>query len=165
MHQPPGFVDRTHPDFVCRLRKSLYGLKQAPRSWYHRFAMFISSKGFQSVASDQSLFVYRRGNNIAYMQLYVDDIVLTASKYTFLNSIIHTLSAEFAMTKLGRLHHFLGIQVIHTTRGLFLSQSQYVNTILERANMTDCNAVATLVETTSKLNATAGKPLKNDTLY
>lgn len=130
MHQPPDFVDRTHPDFVCRLRKSLYGLTQTPRAWYHRFATFISSKGFQSAASYQSLFVYRSGNNIAYLLLYVDGIILTASTDTFLKSIIQTLSAEFAMIDLGHLHHFLGIQVIHTTRGLVLSQSQYVNTIL-----------------------------------
>nr|GEX20782.1 ribonuclease H-like domain-containing protein [Tanacetum cinerariifolium] len=30
MHQPPGFVDPTHPNHVCLLQKSLYGLKQAP---------------------------------------------------------------------------------------------------------------------------------------
>ncbi|GKG12893.1 ribonuclease H-like domain-containing protein, partial [Tanacetum coccineum] len=34
MHQPPGFVDTTHPDYVCHLQHSLYGLKQAPRAWF-----------------------------------------------------------------------------------------------------------------------------------
>ncbi|GJX47076.1 ribonuclease H-like domain-containing protein [Tanacetum coccineum] len=29
MHQPPGFVDFAHPDYVCHLQRSLYGLKQA----------------------------------------------------------------------------------------------------------------------------------------
>ncbi|GAA0183069.1 transmembrane signal receptor [Lithospermum erythrorhizon] len=32
MYQPIGFRDPTHPDYVCKLRKSLYGLKQAPRT-------------------------------------------------------------------------------------------------------------------------------------
>ncbi|GJW65038.1 ribonuclease H-like domain-containing protein [Tanacetum coccineum] len=32
MHQPPGFWDSTHPDYVCLLQRSLYGLKQAPRA-------------------------------------------------------------------------------------------------------------------------------------
>ncbi|GJR62356.1 ribonuclease H-like domain-containing protein [Tanacetum coccineum] len=29
MHQPPGFWDYVHPDYVCLLQRSLYGLKQA----------------------------------------------------------------------------------------------------------------------------------------
>ncbi len=33
MEQPPGYVDQTHPNLVCRLKKTLYGLKQAPRAW------------------------------------------------------------------------------------------------------------------------------------
>ncbi|GJR24574.1 ribonuclease H-like domain-containing protein [Tanacetum coccineum] len=32
MHQPPGFRDTHHPDYVFLLQRSLYGLKQAPRA-------------------------------------------------------------------------------------------------------------------------------------
>jgi hypothetical protein len=32
MEQPPGYVDQTHPNLVCRLKKALYNLKQAPRA-------------------------------------------------------------------------------------------------------------------------------------
>jgi hypothetical protein len=47
MHQPLGFRDPYHPDYVRRLRKSLYGLIQVPRAWYQRFADFVSTIGFQ----------------------------------------------------------------------------------------------------------------------
>jgi hypothetical protein len=33
MEQPLGYVHQTHPDLVCRLKKTLYSLKQAPRAW------------------------------------------------------------------------------------------------------------------------------------
>lgn len=33
MSQPPDFIDRDRPDYVCRLRKAIYGLKQALRTW------------------------------------------------------------------------------------------------------------------------------------
>jgi hypothetical protein len=31
MEQPLGYVDQTHPNLVCRLKKTLYNLKQTPR--------------------------------------------------------------------------------------------------------------------------------------
>jgi len=31
MHQPPGYVDKTKFNYVCKLDKAIYGLKQAPR--------------------------------------------------------------------------------------------------------------------------------------
>jgi hypothetical protein len=36
MEHPPGYVDQTHPNLVCRLKKALYGLKQAPRAWSNK---------------------------------------------------------------------------------------------------------------------------------
>jgi len=89
--QPAGFVDSSRPDMVCRLNKSLYGLKQAPRAWYSRFATFLLTLGFTEAKSDTSLFIYRRGAETAYLLLYVDDIVLTASSQQLLQSVISSL--------------------------------------------------------------------------
>ncbi|WVZ70673.1 hypothetical protein U9M48_019316 [Paspalum notatum var. saurae] len=132
--QPAGFVDHFRPEMVCRLNKSLYGLKQAPRAWYSRFATFLVTLGFTEAKSDISLFVYRHGDATAYLLLYVDDIVLTASSQYLLY-----LQQEFAMKNLGVLHHFLGVTVESRPFGLFLHQRQYTLDILERAGMTDCN--------------------------
>lgn len=41
MMQPPGFIDKDRPDYVCRLRKAIYGLKQAPRAWYNELRSFL----------------------------------------------------------------------------------------------------------------------------
>jgi len=78
--QPSGFVNSSHPDFVCRLNKSLYGLKQAPRAWHTRFATYLLSLGFVEAKSDTSLFTYHRGSDTAYLLLYVDDIVLNTCR-------------------------------------------------------------------------------------
>ena len=75
---------------VCRLNKSLYGLKQAPRAWYYRFATFLLTLGFTEANSDTYLFIYRRGDETAYLLLYVDDIVLTASSQQLLQRVIST---------------------------------------------------------------------------
>jgi hypothetical protein len=109
--QPTGFVDSSRPDLVCRLNKSLYGLKQAPRAWYSRFATFLQTLGFTEAKSDTSLFIYHYGGETAYLLLYVDDIVLTASSESLLHRIIASFQKEFAMKDLGVLHHFLGVTI------------------------------------------------------
>jgi hypothetical protein len=77
--QPPGFVTLAHTRHVCRLHKSLYSLKQASWEWYQRFAHYAQCLGFVASQSDVSLFVMRHGDVIAYLLLYIDDIILTAS--------------------------------------------------------------------------------------
>jgi hypothetical protein len=89
--QSTGFEDSTHPDYVCRLNRSLYGLKQAPRAWYNRFASHLLQLDFMEAKTDTSLFVYLKGVDMAYLLLYVDDIVLTASSLPTLRRIINAL--------------------------------------------------------------------------
>jgi hypothetical protein len=163
--QPSGFEDPTHPDFVCQLNKSLYGLKQAPRAWYSRFATFLLTLGFVEAKSDTSLFVYHRGSEVAYLLLYVDDIVLTASSPSLLRRIISALQQEFSMKDLGKLHHFLGMQVQPCAGGLFLSQRQYMMDILARAGMAECKPCSTPVDTNPKIAATDGAPVADATDY
>ena len=160
--QPAGFEDNSRPDFVCRLNRSLYGLKQAPRAWYSRFATFLLQLGFVETKSDTSLFVYRRGSETAYLLLYVDDIVLTASSADLRQRIIAALQREFSMKDLGELHHFLGMQVQRTSCGLFLSQHQYMLDILDRAGMADCKPCSTPVDINLKLSAD-GNPIADPT--
>ncbi|KAI3697752.1 hypothetical protein L6452_30849 [Arctium lappa] len=129
------------------------------------FATYITTCGFRSTVSDTSLFVYKKGHDMAYLLLYVDDIVLTASNDQFLTNIIALLSREFAMLDLGTLHHFLGIQVKHKDGGMFLSQENYAANILSRAHMEDCKPSSTPVDTSPKMSATSGELLPDGTHY
>jgi hypothetical protein len=164
-YQPAGFVDERHRDHVCKLAKSLYGLKQAPRAWFQRFAAFAVTIGFTASRSDASLFILRRGNEAAFLLLYVDDIVLSASSTPLLHAIVSQLKTEFAMKDMGPLHYFLGIQVRRTPRGFFLSQAQYADEILQRAGMVTCTPVSTPVDTLPKLAADAGNPVADPSEY
>jgi hypothetical protein len=159
--QPTGFVDPEHPDYVCLLSKSLYGLRQAPRAWYSSFAAHLRSLGFTPTGSDTSLFILRRGSEIAWLLLYVDDIVLTASSSALSQQIVGDLSAAFAMKDLGPLHYFLGVQVSRTKDGFFLHQQHYAEDVLERAGMLSCKPAATPVDTKAKLSASEGELLKD----
>jgi hypothetical protein len=163
--QPTGFVDPAQPDCVCLLNKSLYGLKQAPRAWYSQFATYITSLGFVDAKSDTSLFVFRRGTDMVYLLLYVDDIVLTTSSVALLQQTISALKQEFAMKDLGTLHYFLGVSVQHQAGGHFLTQRQFALDILERAGMVDCKPVLMPVHMQAKVSTESGPPVADPTHF
>jgi hypothetical protein len=57
----------------------------------------LASIGFIEAKSDTSLFIYRRGADIIYLHLYVDDITLMAYTTDLLQRTIIALQREFAM--------------------------------------------------------------------
>ncbi|GJR45859.1 ribonuclease H-like domain-containing protein [Tanacetum coccineum] len=111
-----------------------------------------------------SLFIYRQRSQVAYLLLYVDDIILTASSTTLIQHLIDSLHREFDMTDLEALNYFFGIFDVRHSTGLFLSQRKYALQLLERAHMVNCNPSRTPVDTESKL-ASDGVPVQDPTLY
>jgi hypothetical protein len=81
----------------------------------------LASIGFVEAKSDTSLFIYWHDDDIVYLLLYVDDIVLTASTANLLQRTIVALQREFAIKDLGPLH-FLAITTERLPQGLFLLQ-------------------------------------------
>ncbi|GJS63749.1 ribonuclease H-like domain-containing protein [Tanacetum coccineum] len=150
------------------------------RGIFLRLSICISLQDFETlliliIRCDSSLFIYRKGIDTAYLLLYVDDIVLTASSKGLLQQIIGSskgllqqiigsLHQEFAMTDLGPLNYFLGISITRDSSGLFLSQKKYAIEILEKAHMVSCNPSRTPVDTESKLGVD-GDPVSDPTLY
>ena len=74
MQQPLGYVDPTHPSYMCKLHKSLYGLEQDPRAWFERFTFHLLHLGFTASMVDISFFIFHSTSTIIYLLLYVDDI-------------------------------------------------------------------------------------------
>ncbi|GJY40414.1 ribonuclease H-like domain-containing protein [Tanacetum coccineum] len=112
------------------------------------YRVVFSDLNWQNAMRDE---YHAQGTNTAYLLLYVDDIVLTASSEGLLQRIIRSLHQEFAMTNLGLINYFMGISITRDSSGLFLSQKKYAVEILEKAHMVNCNPSWTPVDTESKL--------------
>jgi histone deacetylase 1/2 len=163
--QPTGFHDPARPNDVCLLSRSLYGLRQAPRAWFNRFVDYVLTLGFAQSRADPSLFVRRDGTATAYLLLYVDDIILSASSTALLQDIIAHLKTEFAIKDMGPLHFFLGIDVKRRRDGFFLSQAAYARDVLERAGMVNCKPARTPAEAKSKIASSEGKLFSDPSWY
>jgi hypothetical protein len=101
--RPTGFTDPQRPDTICLLSRSLYGLRQALRAWFTKFSEFITSIGFSQSRLDSSLFVLHSSTGTAYLLLYVDDMVLSASSTGLLEHIVAKLKSAFAVKDMGNL--------------------------------------------------------------
>nr|XP_020160967.2 uncharacterized mitochondrial protein AtMg00810-like [Aegilops tauschii subsp. strangulata] len=138
--QPTGFVDAEHPDFMCLLPALFTGLSR-------RLGLGTS------------------GADTAYLLLYVDDIILTASAPDLLQRLTARLRDEFALKDMGALHYFLGIEVIRRADGFFLHQQKYAHELLERAGMLNCKPAPTPVDTKAKVSALEGSLASDGAFY
>ena len=141
--QPPGFVNSDYPNHVCRLQKALYGLKQAPRAWYQELRGYLLSLGFINAVSDASLFIYRHGLTTLYLLVYVDDIIVTGNTPSSVDNLIRILSNKFSLKDLGTLNYFLGVEVLPSPDGIFLSQRKYIMDVLQKVGMDGTKGVST----------------------
>ncbi|OMO82489.1 Reverse transcriptase, RNA-dependent DNA polymerase [Corchorus capsularis] len=163
MKQPPGFVDSSNPNHVCKLKKALFGLKQAPRAWYTALSSFLHDYGFMQSKSDPSLFLYHKDGITVYFLVYVDDIILTGSDLQFVHKFVNALSTRFSLKELLPLHYFLGIETVFVRDGLFLSQRKYIVDLLQRTNMLDSKAVTTPMASTTSLTIDDSESLSDPT--
>ncbi|KAL6347793.1 hypothetical protein AAG906_026322 [Vitis piasezkii] len=159
MEQPKGFVNSDFPDYVCKLNKSLYGLKQAPRAWFMRLSQTLLEFGFLSSPVDASLFVYHKGHIHLFILIYVDDILVTGTDPSLIQSLIQKLQTEFKMKDLGPLGYFLGIQASRDSSGLHLRQSKYIGDLLHRTKMVGAKPASSPCTTGLKLSTHVGEPL------
>ena len=120
MEQPPRYV-QDNSSLVCLLKKSLYGLKQARRAWYVKMDSFLLDTSFSRCHSEPNVYTKKVGNHIIILFLHVDDIILTGSDPKLITHVKSSLKQNFEMSNLGHLHYFLGLQVLQTKEGIFLS--------------------------------------------
>jgi hypothetical protein len=165
MKQPEGFVSPGQKQLVCKLKKSLYGLKQAPRCWNNILDEFLKSIGFNQSQADQCVYVYRDKSVTTIIAVYVDDLVIMSNSKTAIAEVKQTLSSRFHMKDLGEMTYCLGILVTREGNTLKLSQKRYVDQMLQKFGMSDCNPVSTPAAIDVKLVKSDGSKSVNQRSY
>ncbi|PNX64094.1 copia-type polyprotein, partial [Trifolium pratense] len=149
--QPLGY-QKEGKEMVYRLKKSLYGLKHAPRAWYSKIEAYFSKEGFVKCTHEHTLFVKKESDErIIIVSLYVDDLIFTGNDQTLFDKFKALMERNFAMTDLGKMRYFLGIEVKQTKEGIFMFQQKYACEILKRFNMENCNSVCNPIVLGNKL--------------
>lgn len=119
---------------VYRLLKALYGLKISPKRWYKKFKTVMTALGFVCDWNDPCLFIYKSGDIMVILLLYVDDMLLASNDGTKLQEVREKLMKEFEMTDLGEPKVFLGMNIRRNqeTKTMKIDQADYTNKIIEK---------------------------------
>jgi histone deacetylase 1/2 len=119
MRQPLSYINKKHPNHVCKMNKAIYGLHQALRTWYEKFSSALHNFGFITSQSDPSLFILISNDKTMYILLYVDDIIIIGSYSSLIQEVISILNNKFILKDLCKLSYFLGIFIDYDNNGLF----------------------------------------------
>ena len=124
MMQPEVFFYPKGANKICKLQRCIYGLVQASWSWNIRFDSVIKAYGFIQTFGEACIYKKVSGSSLAFLILYVDDIVLIGNDIEFL-SIKGYLNKIFSMKDLGEATYILGIKIYRdrSRRLIGLSQS------------------------------------------
>jgi hypothetical protein len=86
-------------------------LKQASQSWNIHFDEVV--KGFGFLQNEEEACVYKKesGSSVAFLILYVDDILLIGNDIPMLESVKTSLKSRFPMKDLGEASYILGTRI------------------------------------------------------
>ena len=167
MKQPPGMEEEGKENWVCKVNRSIYGLKQSPRQWNTMFDQKLKEMGFEQSIKDPCLYVKKRP--LTYLTIYVDDVVLAGESLEAIQTVKDQLRDRFHMSDMGRLHHILGIKVIHGRNGeISLTQETYIKNLLKKFRLENMKIYATSSDVSvvlEKSSADDSAQLVNVTLY
>lgn len=79
-----------------------------------------------------------------FVVLYVDDLLITRSHEAKVIELEQRLEGEIEMSKLGLLTYYIDIEFVYMAEGALLVQRNYIQNLLRKFNMLDCDAVTTL---------------------
>ena len=86
--------------------------------------------------------------------VYVDDIIVKWDDYEEIKRLKKKLSKDFMIKDLRRLKCFLGIEMAHSRRDIFISYQKYILDLFKEISMLGCKPVDTPIEQNHELEKT-----------
>jgi hypothetical protein len=141
MAQPEGYNDGTGR--VCRLRKTLYGLKQSGREWNLELNSRLTNIGFRRLKSDPCTYIRESADGTEIITVWVDDLLLFSDHASLMNQLKEQLKSILDVTDLGEPKKIVGIEITRDrqNRSVQLSQTKYIESILQKQGLQSCNPV------------------------
>lgn len=136
-------IVESHPEYaefvqtggvlVVKLLKALYGLRQASKKWYDSLSSALISRGYVRSNIDSCLFVKNIDNDVTYVLVYVDDLLVMGSNEQRCLDVRQLLIDEYkdVTSKTGDDLSFIGMEIsTDSNNNISLSQTGYIKKLL-----------------------------------
>lgn len=151
MTVPEGFANKSGGN-VLRLKRAIYGLKQSSLAWYEKVKDCLCKLGFNNSQYEPCLFAKTKGDVKIIIGLYVDDFLIFSNNDRETEELKKLLALEFKLKDLGFVRQYLGMRInVNKDKSVItIDQTQYIEQLVERFQMSDCKPQSTPIE--PKLN-------------
>ena len=150
MNQPPNFEDGSEK--VCLLKQSLYGLKQARNVWNQELNWVLCTIDFNQLKMDYCCYIKTNKEDFSILVVWADDFLALSTKEHLNDDIECNLNIHFKVKSLGQPSLLLGIKINISGDFISLSQTHYIDFLLEKYGLMDANPVSTPMDLNVKLD-------------
>lgn len=155
----PGFPCKR--GYCYRVNHALYGLHQSGREWNDEINEWLMTHGFERCTTEPCLYWYKKGDVIALLLIYVDDIICATNSESFKTELFHDMDVKYGIKDLGLLHEYLGVQVQQTDKGILIHQRKYSTKVIARFGLANAHGSKLPMETNVRFQ-NAGQSEKED---
>ena len=128
MEYPPGYPGE---EGTClKLLKGLYGLKQAARIWNKALIKVLNQAGMKVCKTEPGILYHP--TELCLVCLHVDDIIIATNNRALQKKIEDLLNENFLVKNLGKLHQFVGIEIVRDKDRITLKQTAYADRVWSR---------------------------------
>lgn len=113
--------------------------------WHEKFDKIIISVVFVINEFDMSVYYKMKDNDCIFLCLYMDDILLFGMDLEIQNE------TKFEIKDMGVENKILELKLTRAVKGIAISQSHYVEMILEKSRYANCRFVCTLYDPSESL--------------
>lgn len=122
---------------------------------YFKMREVLLSMGFSRSKVDTCVFFFRQAGNVVIIGVYVDDLLVMANDYDFLEKVKRQLNKKITVSDKGTIAQFLYLEIMK------ISQRDYIIQTLEHFDMTNANYKKSPIPNGAVLYQSIGKPLDN----
>ncbi len=140
---PPGYPMPPGTDLL-RIDKALYGQLQSAHLWHIHMAKGLKEEGFIESPTAKCLYIRPKTNGepASIIFVHVDDGCLMTNDTAAAEKVLSKLNAKNELES-EKMSWYIGLKIDDTTSGVKISAPAYIDQMLIRFKMKDCNPAMT----------------------